>query len=136
MITEDFVNLSHVYEDPEFLDKMRKSDAVGEAKYGDATKKPAELLQKFLKAELSALEKDGNHEHYVNAANYCCYLSVLDPSKESEYFDLAHECMENFDPAKCIGTDSNKSVHNDVAVKSVSDHLRELILGEDSMNWY
>lgn len=136
MLTDEFISLSRVTENPVFLDKMIKGDAVGEAKYGDATKKPPELLQRFLKAELDTLKKDGNHEHLVNAANYCCYLSVLDESKKIEYTRLAYDCMQQFDESKCVGTDSSKSVHNDMAIKTISQHLREIILGEDAMNEY
>lgn len=136
MITEEFVQLSGVYIKPDFLDKMRKSDAVGEAKYGDATKKPPELLKRFLNAELKTMEEDGNHEHLINAANYCCYLYTVEPQGKDEWLKTAQRCVDEFNAALTIATDSNKSVHNNMAVKTVFQHLRERILGEDAMKEY
>lgn len=136
MVTEEFVQLSGVYEKPDFLDKMIKSDAVGEAKYGDATRKPPELLKRFLNAELKTMEKDGNHEHLINAANYCCYLYTVDPQYREEWLTTARKCVETFDATLVIGTDSNKSVTNNVAVKTVFQHLREHILGENALMEY
>lgn len=111
--------------DSRFAQYMQNAVRTSYYKYGSVRTKTPALLKSLKKTEAEALQKDGNHEHLINIANYDMFLYMLD-NLSSIYMFEALECVYRFDNEKYKPTDSEKSVTT--IRKTVNDWLREDIL--------
>lgn len=125
-----FIAFMHTFGDvkPTFIERMRQAVMMSGYKYGAVKDKPAshyEMLEGF---EVKGLEKDGNHEHYVNIANYEMFIYMVG-DHDMSHVEKAVQAMQAWDEEKHVGTDSDKSVTKKrVKPAAVNSFLRNDIL--------
>lgn len=109
--SEAFINLLLIKSDSphkyEFVQHMREAAVMSHYKYGWVHDKPASHYKMLMGFEAHA--KDGNAEHFINMANYAMFQYMVDAPHE-EYINIALNAIDSYDPAKYVGTDSNKSI--------------------------
>ena len=112
----------------EFARHMREACIMSHFKYGFVHDKPFSHYRMLTDLEFKAFEKDSNHEHLVNIANYAMFRYMTGEHTE-DVNNMAVEALKAWDPEKHTGTDSDKScVKQHSKPKPVTDHLRDILL--------
>lgn len=129
---ESFIQIMQIKADSPhgniFAQHMREACIMSHFKYGNVKDKPFTHYKMLSGFEVAAFEKDGNHEHLVNIANYAMFRYMTGEGT-IDVWDTAIEALQQYDPTQHIGTDSDKSVvKHRSKPKPVTEHLRDLIL--------
>lgn len=125
-----FIAFMHTFGDvkPTFIERMKQAVIMSGYKYGAVKDKPTSHYEMLEGQEVKSLEHDGNHEHYVNIANYEMFI-YMTSDHDMDHVEKAVRAMQAWDEEKHIGTDSNKSVaQKQVKPASVNSFLRNNIL--------
>lgn len=130
-VSEEFIGVLQAKAlefDPSFVKHMRDAMIMSWFKYGDIGPRAGSRAFMYIDRERKAFEKDGNTEHMVNIANYAMIRYMFPQGDNVEdLYQIAIDAMNRYiHPKKgehYTETDSDKSTHNAMTPKTVTEWL-------------